>query len=217
MNRKLSKIFLLTFGLIGLVFLSLGLGFLWYYTHQTADMVTMSGYITGFDSDGDPLVVYIVDGESYTVEGGISSTNQHVGDEYKLFIDPDDPTRAMDSTFLVMGIVFTAMGAVFALAGIITAVALGSAARSREALLGYGRRVIATVLSVDVNRSVNLGKVHPLRVTAECTHPLTGTTVHIRSHNILSTNLQPGDRVEVAFHPSNEKKYAFDLPEEANT
>ena len=29
MNRKLSKIFLLTFGLIGLLFLALGLGFLW--------------------------------------------------------------------------------------------------------------------------------------------------------------------------------------------
>lgn len=215
MNRKIRNVFLLIFGSMGLVFLLLGLGFLGYFQSETADMVKVPGTIIDFIRDGDPLVRYTFDGETYIMEGSTSSSSQHLGSPYEIYVDPVDPQRAMDNTFQILGYVFSGLGGLFLLSGIILYFALGAAAQSREALLGYGHRVIATVISVDMNRSVSYGSAHPYVVTAECTHPLTGQTVRVKSHQVWKTSLQPGDRVEVAFHPSNEKKHAFDLPEDS--
>lgn len=214
MNRKMRSVFLLTFGGIGLVFLLLGLGFLWYFQSETADMLKVSGTIIDFIRDGDPLVAYTLGGETYTMEGGTSSSNQHLGSPYEVYADPADPQHAMDHTFQLIGYVFSGIGGLFLLIGVILFLVLGAAAQNREALLGYGRRVIATVTSVDMIRSVSYGSAHPCVITAACTHPLTGQTVQVKSHQVWKTSLQPGDRVEVAFHPSHEKKHAFDLPEE---
>lgn len=213
MDRKTNRMLLLPFMLLGLIFLVVGLGFAAYDHSIRANSFAVQGTIVGFE-DHDPVVLYRINGADYTTTGSISTSGQAIGDPYTLYVDTNDPLQVTDEVFYIIGLSFAISGGVFWLMGFLFWAAVGRATSNREALLGYGRRVTAVVTSVTENRAVSYGKQHPWRITATCTHPLTGQTVQVKSHSVLFTTLQPGDQVEIAFHPSNEKKYAFDLREE---
>lgn len=119
--------------------------------------------------------------------------------------------------FPVIGAVFTAVGATFLVIAVIVNLAMRRTLRQREALLGYGRRASATVTSVSENFTITVNGRHPWIVTAVCTHPLTGRDVTVCSHSLWTCTVQPGQKVEIAFDPMNERKFAFDLhePEES--
>ena len=120
----------------------------------------------------------------------------------------------MDNTLPIVMWIFAGLGAFFAVLGLSISACMGAARRSREALLSYGLRARATVTAVTENKSVSMGSRHPCRVTATCVHPVTGQEVTLRSHNLWTCALTPGQQVTVAFDPAREKKYAFDLQDE---
>lgn len=213
--KRTSRIMLAVFGGIGLAFLCIGLVMLFVHTNAQQNYVTVEGTIVGFTNDDTPQVVYEWNGVPYVMEGNVSSSSQSIGDPYPVMVDPSNPQNAMDSVFWVLGLVFSIIGGVFMVVGVITWMALDGGRRRREALLGYGRRVMATVTEVRLNRSVRVNNRSPYQIIAECTNPVSGQTETVKSHSIWDTALQVGDRVEVAFDPMNEKKYAFDLREEA--
>ncbi len=213
--KSVSRIMLAVFGGIGLLFLCVGLVMLGMHANVRENYVTVEGTIVGFDRNDNPEVVYEWNGVPYMMEGNVSSDNQSVGDPYPVMVDPDNPRNVMDSVFLVLGVVFSSIGAVFVVVGVVIWMVTDGGRRRREALLGYGRRVMATVTEVRVNPSIRVNGRSPYQVFAQCTNPVSGQTETVKSHNIWDTALQIGDRVEVAFDPMNEKKYAFDLREEA--
>ncbi len=213
--KRTSRIMLAVFGGMGLLFLCVGL--VMFFTHANAqeNYVTVEGTIVGFDQNDNPEVVYEWNGVPYAMEGNVSSDDQSIGDPYTVMVDPDDPHHVIDSVFWVLGLVFSTLGVVFMIVGVVAWMAIDGGSRRREALLGYGRRVMATVTEVRVNSAVRVNGRSPYLVFAACTNPVSGQTETVKSHSIWATSLQPGDLVEVAFDPMNEKKYAFDLREEA--
>lgn len=115
---------------------------------------------------------------------------------------------------LVLVCVFLSLGAAFLLATAAVWYFFSRACRRREELLTWGTRAKATVTEVRSNLNVRVNRRNPDVVLARCVHPITRETVTLRSHHVINCTLQPGDMVEIAFDPMNERRYAFDLREE---
>lgn len=114
----------------------------------------------------------------------------------------------------VLGYVFLPLGLLFLLAAGCVWMFLSRSLRRREELLTWGTRATATVTEVQSNLNLRLNGYHPKIVLARCVHPITHETLTLRSHNVANCTLQPGQTVEIAFDPMNEKHYVFDLMEE---
>lgn len=113
-----------------------------------------------------------------------------------------------------LGRVFLPLGTAFLLAAVAVWYFFGRAKRRREELLTWGTRAKATVTEVRANLNVRVNRRSPDVVLAQCTHPITREKVTLRSHNVMNCTLLPGDTVEIAFDPMNERSYVFDLREE---
>lgn len=207
--RLVRKILLLTFCGMGVLFLLLGGGMRWYWHAETADMRQVEGVIVDFDRER-PIVEY----EGGVMRGGVSSSDKRIGDSYTLFVD-DKTGRVADRVLDVVGVVFLCVGAVFTAVGVILWVAMGRGNAKRAVLLSYGQRVRAEIVEVRQDRTVSVNGRHPWRVYAACEHPITREQVRLRSHYVWEDVPKVGDSVDVAFDPMNEKRYAFDLKEEA--
>lgn len=210
--RKIRRTLVLTFSLIGVIFLLTGLGVGSWLHQSSAGMTAVTGTIADF-AGSTPVVRYTVDGADYQARGNVSSTSQRLGDAYPLLVDPENPARVVDPGLCVLMWVFGGMGAAMLLAAGVAQLVMSARERRREALLGYGRRVSATVTAVRENRAVSVGRQHPLVVEAQCAHPITGASITLRA-TVWQTPLKSGDRVDALFDPVNEKKYALDLPDE---
>lgn len=114
----------------------------------------------------------------------------------------------------VLGYVFLPLGVAFLLVTAAVWYFFSRARRRREELLTWGTRAKATVTGVRANLNVRVNRRNPDVVLAQCVHPITRETVTLRSHNVMDCTLHPGDTVEIAFDPMNERRYAFDLREE---
>lgn len=207
--KKAQRIVTITFAALGLIFLAIGLAFGVYYDQRTENMVPVQGEVVG--RFGDQLVVsYTFGVRTYHVSVD-ADFDQRDGDPYDLMVDPDHPADYMDSTFRILMWVFSGLGLFLLLTGVIVSVCMSNGQRRREALLGYGRRATGTIQEVQIVRSVTVCNRHPRVVVATCVHPLTGQTVTLRSHQLWDCTAVPGQHVEIAFDPINEKKYAMDL------
>lgn len=210
---KLQRVFLWTFVGMGILFMLIGLGVGAYYGSRTRDMRRMEGTVAAFEKD-HPVVAFEMNGESFRFTADEETDLLRVGSPYAFMVNPDNPADYMDNTLPIVMWIFAGLGAFFALLGLGISACMGAARRSREALLSYGLRARATVTAVTENKSVSMGNRHPLRVTASCVSPVTGQEVTLRSHNLWTCTLTPGQQVTVAFDPVREKKYAFDLQDE---
>lgn len=207
--KKARRIVTITFAAMGLIFLAIGLAFGVYYDQRTENMVPVQGEVVG--RLGDQLVVsYTFGVRTYHVSVD-ADFGQRDGDPYDLMVDPDHPADYMDGTFRIMMWVFSGLGLFLLLTGVIVSACMSHGQRRREALLGYGRRATGTIQEVQIVRSVTVCNRHPQVVVATCVHPLTGQTVTLRSHQLWDCTAVPGQQVEIAFDPINEKKYAMDL------
>ncbi len=114
----------------------------------------------------------------------------------------------------MVGIIFTGMGGLCLLLGLILWLLVRRRARLREELLAWGTRVTGVVAKVVTDRSVQVNRRSPLRIVAEVQHPVTRELVRVRSRQVWSTSLAPGDTVDVLFDPMNEKRRMLDVPQE---
>lgn len=119
--------------------------------------------------------------------------------------DPDLP---------VVGRIFTALGVAFLLATVLVWYFISRSERRRQEVLAYGIRVSATVTDIRVNYSVKVNRRSPVIAYAQCVHPVTRETVTLRSHNLWRVTIATGDKVDILFDQMDEKRYAFDIPEE---
>lgn len=212
---KVVKIVLLSvFCSIGLIFLLVAFITGTIDARNTANAVEINGVIETLDKrHGMPIVSYVWEGEEYVMRAHTYSSAMRVGDPYPVLIDPSNPSNPTDHTLRLLSIIFGSIGAVFSAAGLIVFKVLNGIQRKREELLTYGRRVSATITAVETNYVVRINRRHPYQIVAECRHPMTGETVSLRSHNLMTTTAQPGDHVDVLFDPNNNAKYIFDVQE----
>lgn len=209
---KAAKIIMIVFVSIGLAFLAVGLITGTLYSQAEKSMVKVEGVVTGFER-GNALVTFPWTDGDRTVRVSEDDDLLEVGSAYPLLVDPDDPSRFTDRTLLILMWVFGGMGALFAVSGGVAGGCAAASARRREELLGWGTRVTGTVTEVQANRNVRVNGRHPVRLLVACEHPVTREKTTVRSHDLWKSPLSPGDTVQVAFDPVNEKRYAVDVQE----
>lgn len=113
-----------------------------------------------------------------------------------------------------LGYVFLPLGIAFLAATFCVWYFFGRSQRRRQELLTWGTRATATVTEVQTNLNLRVNRRNPKVVLVTCTHPITRETVTLRSHNVMDCTLQPGQTVDIAFDPMNERRYIFDLTED---
>lgn len=203
----------LIFGLIGSLF-ALAAGGVAAYLHTASrGMQAVVGYISSFQM-GNPLIAYEIDGTVYHLRASSRNSFQHLGDAYRLLVDPADPAHCVDPQLWVLVLVFGILGGVMLIAACIMRYCAGRQDRRLNELLVTGQRARAMVTEVRVDRSVNVGSRHPVRIVAACVNPVTGQPVTVRSPLRWPGTIVPGQTVDVLFDPLDPGKYAFDLPEE---
>lgn len=213
--RKLRRTLTLTFTLCALLFLLPAFFLAAHLHHAGTYMHSVTGVITEF-SGNVPIIRYTVDGVEYQVQGSVSSTSQQVGNAYPLLVDPDAPARTVDPGLRVLVWVFGGIGGIMLAVTIIMNGTMSASERRIKALRDYGHKVPATVTSVRENRSISVGRQHPMVVEAHCSHPVTMEDVRLKT-TLWQTALRPGDQVDALFDPMDEKKYALDLMEKDAT
>jgi len=120
-----------------------------------------------------------------------------------------------DDALFIVGNVFFWLGLVFLLATALVRYFISRSERARQDLLTWGIRVTGTITNIRVNYSVKVNRRCPVVVYAECTHPVTHEQVTLRSHNLWNCTMETGQTVDIVFDQMNEKRYAFDIREEA--
>lgn len=211
----MRRILLLIFSLVGGTFLIVSAVMLGIFHQQTQGMTPVEGVITHWDGD-HPVIAYTVDGQEYFYHSSVSYTpHWPVGSSFRLLVDPDAPIRAADYFLVLMGGIFGAMAILLLAIGFIIWFAMGRGERRREDLLQYGLRTTAVVTELKQNRSVQVNHRHPWNIIASCTHPSTREEMTIKSHMVWKPAVAVGDKIDVAFDPMDERRYAMDTPEEA--
>ena len=210
----MRRTILLIMAILGVAFLIPTAVMLGIFHQQTQDMIPVEGAIASWDGD-HPVIAYTVDGQEYVSRINVSY-NPHwpVGSPYRLMVDPAHPVRATDYFLVLMASVFGAVAIVTLGIGLAVWFLMGRGERRREELLQYGLRTTAVVTELRQNRSVQVNNRHPWVAVATCTHPSTREEMTIKSHMLWHPVIAEGDRVDVAFDPMDERRYAMDIPEE---
>lgn len=210
----MRRTILLIMTIIGVSFLIPTFVMLGIFHQQTQGMVPMEGAISGWSGD-QPIIAYTVDGQEYTSTMSVSY-NPHwpVGSPYRLMVDPTDPTRATDYFLVLMGGIFGVIAVILLAIGLIISSVMKKRERRREEILQYGLRTTATIVELNQNRSVQVNHRHPWVAVAICTHPATRDEMTLKSHMLWKPAVAVGDKVDVAFDPMDDRRYAMDIPEE---
>ena len=210
----MRRTILLIMTIIGLAFLIPAAVMLGIFHQQTRGMVPIEGAIASWDGD-HPVIAYTVDGQEYFYHSSVSySPHWPVGSSFRLLAAPGAPIRAADYFLAIMGGIFGAVAVLLLVIGFAIWFGMGRRERGREELLQYGLRAAAVVLELQENRSVSVNNRHPWVVVAACTHPSTREQMTVRSHMVWRPAVAEGDKVDVAFDPMDERRYAMDIPEE---
>ncbi len=175
-------------------------------------------------SSAAPVVRFELDGKGFTFRGGVSSRppSYSVGEKVPVLYDPEDPSKAkIDGFWDLYFLPF-----VFALLGGLDLAAVGiwvmvdrRRMRRIERAFSEGRRVMARVEALDLNRSVTVNRSHPWRITATFASP--SGPLRFVSDNLWadpSGSYPVGSEVPVFYVPAEPAVYAFKLekmPEDA--
>ena len=210
----MRRMILLIMTILGVAFLIPTAVMLGIFHQQTQGMVPMEGVIADWSGD-HPIIAYTVDGQEY-VSTMTASYNPHwaVGSPYRVLVDPAYPVRATDYFLVMMAGIFGLIAAITLATGFIITFVMRKGERRREEILQYGLRVTATIVEMRLNRSVRVNSRHPWVAIAQCTHPTTREEMTLKSHMLWKPTVAEGDKVDVAFDPMDERRYAKDIPEE---
>ena len=123
---------------------------------------------------------------------------------------------AADPDLPIIGNIFLVLGLAFLTATLAVWYFMGRSERRRAEVLTYGIRVSATVTDIRINHNVRVNHRSPVVIYAECVHPVSREKVTLRSHSLWNCTMATGQRVDILFDQMDEKRYAFDIREEAN-
>lgn len=209
----MRRLILLILTIIGVAFLIPTIAMLGIFHQQTQGMIPVEGVIADWAGDR-PVIAYAVDGQEYTAMMSVSSSvHWAVGSPYRVMVDPVNPTRASDYFFALMGGIFGVTAFILLATGFIISFIMRKNERRREDILQYGLRTAAIIVELRQNYSVRVNGRHPWVAIAVCTHPSTREEMTLQSHMLWHPAVAEGDKVDVAFDPMDERRYAMDIPE----
>lgn len=138
-----------------------------------------------------------------------------VGQHLPVLYDPAHPADAVVDEFLLRHVASIAVAAMGGLPAGIGGTLLWLARRNRRRLEGLrltGRRVLARITAITVDRSTSVNGRHPWCIEAECRDPESGAARQFRSVHIWSDPAPFVDRVVAVFVDARDpRRYAVDL------
>ena len=218
----MRRMILLIMTILGVAFLILTVVMFGIFHQQTQGMVPMEGTIESWDQD-HPIVTYTVDGQEYIYHPNVSSSvhwhvsssvHWPVGSPYRLMVNPGAPHLVTDYFLVMMGGIFGLTAIIMLGIGFTIWAVMGRGERRREDILQFGLRATAVIVELKQNRAVQVNNRHPWVAIATCLHPSTREEVTLKSHMLWYPAVAEGDKIDVAFDPMDERRYAMDIPEE---
>jgi hypothetical protein len=155
--------------------------------------------------------------ESVTFHSSVSSSppSFDVGESVEVLYDPANPSDAVIDSFwqvYLVPIILGGIGGVFFVVGGGLLLAQIASRRKRARLLASGRRITATIASVDLNTSLAVNGRHPYCITSQWVNPDTGQVHVFRSEGIWfdpSSHLT-AETIDVLIDPVNPRRYYVD-------
>lgn len=209
----MRRIILLIMTILGVAFLIPTAVMLGIFHQQTQGMIPMEGTIADWSGD-NPVIAYTVDGQEYRSTMSVSY-NPHwpVGSPYRVMVDPAQPPHATDYFLVLMAGIFGVVSIITLGIGFTIWAVMRRGERRREEIMQYGLRTTAVIVELRQNRSVQVNSRHPWVAVATCTHPTTREEMTLKSHMLWHPTVAEGDKVDVAFDPLDERRYAMVIPE----
>ncbi len=219
------------FGIVGLIFLAVGL-----FTANASIVslrkgVTAEGRVTdiaarstgnlgaGADYTYSPIVEFKDQaGTQHSFRSKISSNPPRYapGDRVQVVYPPDNPARARVSdgfSLFFLPAIFGGIGFLFTLMWIVYGVIVGTKRRKRRNLERHGRAVMGQVVEVELVRNVHVNRKNPFRLHVEATDPIAGKTQSYKSGYIWNDPSRhlPEAGVRVLVDPKKPDLYLVDL------
>ena len=233
---KVERLLFSTFGIVGIGML-VGCGLLVISTREflavakSADgTVVRLEYERSSSSSGGayyPIVRFLLrTGETFEFRSSVGSSppSYRRGESVRVLYDPTAPESAEIDSFFSLWfapILLGFLGSVFGAFGVGYWGWFIARVRREAWLARHGRRIVADIVDVAIERSVKRNRRSPWRITAQWTDPL-GRKVHVfKSARIRfdPTPFMKGETVSVLIDPDDPRRYMVDLsflPEPAN-
>jgi len=221
------------FGMIwlGAIFLFIGIlfaliGAILIYKNNEFKKTAVGGEATivdiykSVDSDGDTshtvMVEYSVDGKKYKGTLDYYTAGMGVGDNVKIFYDPNNPNDFIGDGSNIGMLIFVILGSVFATIGTVFIVISIKKKNIQKRLKASNYVIQANIDSFDLNMNLTVNGRHPFILIASAISPYDGKTYKFKSESIwndltLSFEKYNIKTVPVYVNPKNYKEYYVDI------
>lgn len=183
--KKVYRILMWVFGLIGLVFLMIAIGFAAEQAVYERGAEKTQAQIVDivYDGSGDywPIVAYTVDGVEYEQRLNGYSSTMRVGDPVTIWYQTENPQNCRWDGMAIFPLVFGIMGGAFLLATLIVSLVSRKRSGQEEELRTYGTLVNADIATVETRRNIQANGKHPHVVVLKWDDPQSGETLLLRS------------------------------------
>ena len=212
------------FFIVGLLFVVVG-GIL-FYKNIEFKKIAVEGQATivdiykQIDSDGETsytvIVEYVVDGQRYEDSLDYYSAGMEIGENVKIYYDPNNPTKFSSDGVNIAFIIFIGLGGIFAIMGAVFMINSIKKKNIQKRIRESNIVIQANINSFDFNRSLSINGRHPYILIASAIAPYDGLIYTFESDSIwddLTPILQNYNitTVPVYVNPQNYKEYYMDI------
>jgi|HubBroStandDraft_6_1064221.scaffolds.fasta_scaffold113456_1 hypothetical protein len=222
------RLFIGLFAVVGLIFVSAGIGIFLHTRRFVATAVSVSGMVTeniwrlspSSRRDTSSSVFYprirfrTDDGQDITTitNTGSYPPAHHINEAVTILYDPQQPYHAVIRSFAelwMLPLVFSGLGLLFLSIGAGPIVWKGLRIRKIAWLRENGRRITADITHVGLNTSLTVNGEHPYRILCQWLDPAVNQMHTFKSESIWFNPGQyiHGKTVEVLVDPTNPHRY----------
>lgn len=163
-----------------------------------------------------PIVSYTsLDGKRYTCETDSYSTPPayYIGQNVKVYYDPAHPDYARMGNSIGKSISLTVIGAISCILVVVVILLTGRKERARKLLMKSGMKIVADMVSVDIDPTIVMGK-HPYVIRCKWKQNSTNKVYNFKSKFIRfnpTTYLGERKQYDVYIDPNDPNKYYMDI------
>jgi len=223
--KKADTIVLLVFSIVGIAFLVAGMVSFSFINNFKENAIEHTAIITdihrnrGADSDETTVYVeYFVEGKKYEQQLDFYSSGMSVGDEVKIYYNPDNPNKIQSDSTIIFSIMFLGMGGLFFSIAFILVLGKVKEKANKRRMLETGRVIYADISEVVLNLRYHVNDKHPYVIHCKWYDNVTGVEYLFKSGNIWGDPNQIIEQKQLTKLPvyvdlNNPKKYYMDLKE----
>lgn len=211
---KPTKIVALIFALTGVLFLAAGLIGSTITGNFIAKCEETTGVITRLDRAGESAyAAYTVGGERYESKLDAYTSSMRVGNEIKIFYDPQDPSSLATDAMMLVWLILDLVGAGCLLTAAVIYLVGRFSDERQSLLLSTGKRLPCTIDKVEEIKSVSMGSRHPYRLVLHYENAATGEKRRFVSPYLWRdpSGGMTRQTADVCVDEYNDKKYAVDI------